>query len=123
MRFLLPFLTANAFDVATGDRKWSVPFGAMNGLPEEVASISLGGPLATAGGLIFIGAAIDPVFRAFATDTGKEVWRSSIPNSARSAPMTFQGPDGKQYVLIAASGHGLPSTKVGDSLIAFALPD
>ena len=120
---LPPFGTLNAFDPVTGAQKWSVPFGSMFGMPESLGSINLGGPLTTASGLTFIGAAFDPLIRAFSTETGKELWRAPLPTSARSTPMTFRAANGKQYVIIAASGHGMEGTKVGDALVAFALPD
>ena len=120
---LPPFGTLNAFDPATGAKKWSVPFGSMFGLPESLGSINLGGPLTTAGGLTFIGASLDPAIRAFSTQSGKELWRGTLPNGARSTPMTFRAANGKQYVIIAASGHGIEGMKVGDALVAFALPD
>ena len=81
------------------------------------------GPLTTAGGLTFIGASLDPAIRAFSTQSGKELWRGALPYGARSTPMTFRAANGKQYVVIAASGHGIEGMKVGDALVAFALPD
>ena len=122
-RRLPPFGTLNAFDPVTGTTKWSVAFGSMFGLPESLGSINLGGPLATAGGLVFIGASLDPSIRAFATQSGKELWRGVLPHSARSTPMTFLASNGKQYIVIAASGHGIGGMKVGDALVAFAFPD
>ena len=83
---LPPFGTLNAFDPATGAKKWSVPFGSMFGLPESLGSINLGGPLTTAGGLTFIGASLDPAIRAFSTQSGKELWRGTLPHGARSLP-------------------------------------
>jgi quinoprotein glucose dehydrogenase len=80
----------------------------------------LGGPIVTAGGLIFMGGTFDAAIRAYDVATGKELWKGDLPLSARSTPMTFRGPDGKQYVVIAAGGHSL--VPPGDSLVAFALP-
>ena len=59
--------------------------------------------------------------RAFDVATGQELWKGDLPTSARSMPMTFRGPDGKQYVVISAGGHGLPVAPLGDSVIAFTL--
>jgi quinoprotein glucose dehydrogenase len=71
-----------------------------------------GGPISTAGGLIFIGAANDRYFRAFDTRTGRELWRTKLDEIALSVPITWQGVDGNQYVAIAA----------GSKLLAFKLP-
>jgi quinoprotein glucose dehydrogenase len=77
----------------------------------------------TAGGLTFIGATIDPYFRAFDTDTGKLLWETELPAGGNATPMTYRiRPDGKQYVVIAAGGHGNLGSKLGDSLVAYALP-
>lgn len=80
--------------------------------------------MVTAGGLVFIAGTLDPHIRAFDVTTGREVWQATLPTSARSSPMTFKGPDGKQYILIAAGGYGLPAPMppLGDSLVAFRLP-
>ena len=79
-----------------------------------------GGPMATAGGLIFTAAAIDPHLHAFDADTGREVWKAELPASAQSTPMTYEW-QGKQYVVICAGGHGKLKSKMGDSVVAFAL--
>ena len=76
----------------------------------------------TAGGLTFIGASIDPYFRAFDTDTGKQLWETELPASGNATPISYQGADGKQYVVIAAGGHGNLGSKLGDSMVAFTLP-
>ena len=68
-----------------------------------------------------MGGTIDLALRAFDVKDGRELWKTKLPTSARSSPMTFQGPDGKQYVIIAAGGHGLPMTPLDDSLLAFRL--
>jgi quinoprotein glucose dehydrogenase len=76
----------------------------------------------TAGGLAFIGGTLDPAIRAFDISTGQELWKGDLPTSARSTPMTFLGPNGKQYVLISAGGHGIDGgPALGDHLVAFAL--
>ena len=84
---------------------------------------NLGGSIATAGGLVFIGATNDRRFRAFDAKTGAELWAATLPASAHSTPMTFMGKDGAQYVVVAASGGtsiggGLP---ISDALVAFKL--
>ncbi len=66
---------------------------------------------------------MDPSLRAFDVETGKLLWRADLPASAQSTPMTYQlGPNGKQFVAIAAGGHGKLGTKMGDHVVAFALP-
>ena len=70
---------------------------------------------------MFIGAARDNYLRAFDIDTGRELWKSELPASAQATPMSYQA-GGKQYVVIAAGGHGKLGTKLGDSLVAFSLP-
>jgi quinoprotein glucose dehydrogenase len=108
-----------AFDLNTGKLRWESPLGAMAvGWP--AGSISFGGPLATAGGLIFTAAALDPHLHAFDSDTGKELWQVELPASAQATPMTYEW-HGKQYIAICAGGHGKMKSKMGDSVIAFAL--
>jgi quinoprotein glucose dehydrogenase len=75
----------------------------------------------TAGDLIFIGGAMDTALRAFDVETGKEIWNADLPASAQATPMTYQI-NGKQFVVICAGGHGKLGTKMGDSVVAFALP-
>jgi quinoprotein glucose dehydrogenase len=106
-----PWSVVVAFDLNTGKLRWEGTLGM----------ISLGGPIATAGGLIFTAAEIEPKFHAFDADTGKQVWTAELPASAQATPMTFQS-GGKQYVVICAGGHGKMKSKMGDSVVAFALP-
>jgi quinoprotein glucose dehydrogenase len=108
-----------AFDLRTGKLRWEAPLGSMGeGAPP--GSISFGGPMATAGGLIFTAAARDPHLHAFDADTGKEVWTVELPASAQSTPMTYQW-QAKQYIVICAGGHGKMKSKMGDSVVAFRL--
>jgi len=122
-----PWGTLKAIDAETGAVKWTVPLGHLPALgpapapPPSYGSIALGGPIVTAGGLVFMAGTLDPALRAFDVTTGKELWKADLPTSARSMPMTFRGPDGKQYVVITAGGHGLPVTPLGDYVIAFTL--
>lgn len=76
--------------------------------------------MATAGGLVFTAAAIDPHLRAFDADTGAEVWTVELPASAQSTPMTYEAV-GKQYIVICAGGHGKMKSKMGDSVVAYRL--
>ena len=124
-----PFGKLVAVSLRTGRRLWDVPLGspdallpsAGQGAGAELGSPNLGGPIATAGGLVFIAATLDRHLRAFDIDTGKELWRAALPAGAKATPMTFRGKDGRQYVVIAAGGDGAVFGK-GDNLLAFALP-
>ncbi len=83
----------------------------------------MGGPIVTAGGLIFIGATADEKFRAFDIDTGDELWTRTVPTSAMATPMTYEI-KGRQFVVVAVGGHNsYYRDKIGDYLLAFALPE
>src|SRR5438309_2476771 len=115
-----------AVDLATGEVKWEVPLGrvpAVAQMPgsERWGSVNFGGPIVTAGGLVFIGAAMDDFLRAFDVETGAELWKGALPAGGQATPMTYQL-DGKQYIVIAAGGHSNLGTKFGDYVVAFALP-
>ena len=75
----------------------------------------------TAGGLVFTAAAMDDHLRAFDSETGKELWAFELPAGGQATPMTYSL-DGKQYLVIAAGGHGKLGTKLGDYVVAFAQP-
>jgi quinoprotein glucose dehydrogenase len=96
-------------------------------LPEEkknTGRINMGGSIATAGGVVFIGATNDKRFRAFDAKTGKELWTTKLDNSAISVPMTYQA-QGKQYVAVTASGGGgitNPDPTRNESLYVYTLP-
>lgn len=119
-----PWGTLAAIDAATGAVKWQTPLGTMPGIPEELArkagSINLGGPIATAGGLVFIGASMDSNLKAFDVETGAELWRGPLPTSVRATPMTYEA-NGRQFVAVAAGGHG-SVTKIDNKIVVFALP-
>ena len=115
-----PWGTTEAIDLFTGEQVWDVPLGTM--IPgQQTGSINLGGPMITAGGLVFTSAAMDLYLRAFDTTTGKELWKYLLPAGGQATPMTYTF-HGKQYVVIAAGGHGKLGTKQGDYVVAFALP-
>jgi quinoprotein glucose dehydrogenase len=81
---------------------------------------NLGGPLATAGGLVFIAATTDKFLRAFDARDGEEIWRARLPFTGNATPMSYRlRPDGRQFVVLAAGGHGW--SEPGDALVAFAL--
>src|SRR4030095_15555245 len=84
-------------------------------------SPNLGGPIATAGGLVFTAAAMDDHIRAFDIESGKELWKHALPAGGQATPMTYRV-DGRQYVVIAAGGHGKLGTTPGDFVLAFARP-
>jgi quinoprotein glucose dehydrogenase len=122
-----PWGTLAAIDLASGRVRWQVPLGTIPGLAQvpgssEWGSPNLGGSIVTAGGLVFIAAAMDQYLRAFDVETGKELWKGALPAGGQATPMTYQGRDGKQYVVIAAGGHGRLGTPLGDYVIAFGLP-
>jgi quinoprotein glucose dehydrogenase len=123
-----PWGTMAAVDANTGKIRWQVPLGTVRELapvplPIGWGTPTLGGPLTTGGGLTFIGATMDSTFRAFDTETGRELWHARMPASAMATPMTYRAhPGGRQYVVIAAGGHGkVKGLKLGDYLVAFAL--
>ncbi len=115
-----------AVNVNTGEIVWQSTLGITEDLPEDKQKTgrpNLGGSLATAGGLVFIGATDDSRFRAFDSRTGKELWAVKIDAGAHSAPITYIGKDGKQYVVITATGGGfIADPSSADTVIAFALP-
>lgn len=121
-----PWARLVAVNGNTGDIAWQVPLGVNETLPEgkrNVGSPGAGGPMVTAGGLLFIGATGDRGFRAFESRTGKELWITRLDYNVTAVPMTYQGKDGKQYVaVVAASGGGRGNAANNESLVVFALP-
>jgi glucose dehydrogenase len=96
------------------------------GLPLAFAwgTPNLDGPIATAGGLVFVAAAMDNYLRAFDVETGRELWKGRLPAGGQATPMTYRAtPGGLQCVVIAAGGHGKMDTTRGDHVVAFALPE
>ena len=119
-----PWGTLNAINLNTGEYLWRVPLGeypelAARGVP-TTGTENYGGPLVTAGGLVFIGASKDEMFRAFDRQTGRELWKVKLPAGGYASPATYEV-DGRQYVVIACGG-GKMGTKSGDTYMAFALP-
>lgn len=120
-----PWGTLNAIDLNTGSITWTVPLGEFpeltkRGIP-PTGTENYGGPVVTAGGLLFIAATKDEKFRAFDKKTGKILWETKLPAGGYATPCTYMV-NGKQFVVIAAGG-GKMGTPSGDAYLAFALPD
>ena len=115
-----PWGTVAAVDLFEGKKVWDVPLGSL--IPGmNTGTITLGGPMVSAGGLVFTSAAMDNYLRAFDAENGKELWKFELPAGGQATPMTYTL-KGKQYLVIAAGGHGKLGTKQGDYVIAFTLP-
>ena len=91
-------------------------------LPLKVGVPGIGGPMITAGGVAFLGAAVDDYLRAYDLATGKQLWQARLPAGGQSTPMTYTVADGRQFVVIVAGGHGSVGTKPGDYVMAYTLP-
>ncbi|MEP6858063.1 MAG: pyrroloquinoline quinone-dependent dehydrogenase [Gemmatimonadales bacterium] len=124
-----PFGSLTAVSLRTRQILWSVPLGTSEGLesigihvPSDIpGAMNLGGPITTASGLVFIGAAMDRYIRAFDITNGRELWKFALPAGGKATPMTYLGADGRQYLVIAAGGDG-KAWGWSDEIIAFAMP-
>jgi quinoprotein glucose dehydrogenase len=121
-----PWGTLVAIDLNSGAKKWEVPLGYMMDTVKypgaaKWGSLNFGGAIATAGNLVFVAATRDGHLRAFDSRTGAGLWTYALPAGAQATPMTY-AVNGKQYIVIAAGGHGKFGTKMGDYVVAFALP-
>lgn len=119
-----------AIDLGTQQPVWRKPLGTPRdqgpfGIPSmiklTIGTPNNGGSAVTRGGVTFIGAALDQYLRAFNTETGELLWEGRLPAGPQAGPATYMH-EGRQYVVIAAGGHGPMKTKIGDSVVAFALP-
>ena len=121
-----PWGQLHAIDTATGAVRWAATLGVSDQLPagkQDTGRPNVGGPIVTAGGLIFIGATDDNRFRAFDARSGRLVWTHTLDASAHATPIAYRGADGRQYVAVTATGGSfLDSPVTADTLVAFALP-
>jgi len=108
---------------------WQSPLGSTAGMTpwfvpaRDFGVPNMGGPIVTAGDLVFVAAAMDNYLRAFDIETGRELWRYRLPAGGQATPMTYRaGGEQRQYLVISAGGHGPLGTARGDYLVAFALP-
>lgn len=125
-----PWATLTAVDVAKKKIVWEVPLGSIENMmpvkpPASLFDANLGtpgagGPLVTAGGLVFIGYTLDNAIRAFDVATGKVLWQAPLPAAGTAVPVTYEE-GGKQYVVIAAGGHSMYGSTTGDSVVAYRL--
>ncbi|GAB3684867.1 membrane-bound PQQ-dependent dehydrogenase, glucose/quinate/shikimate family [Salinisphaera aquimarina] len=126
-----PYGHIRAVDVKSGKTLWdrplgtaraNGPFGIRSGLPVNIGTPNNGGSAVTAGGLIFIAAATDDLIRAIDIETGETVWQAALPAGGQANPLVYEA-DGKEYLMIVATGHHFMQTPTGDYVIAYALPD
>jgi quinoprotein glucose dehydrogenase len=124
-----PWGTLISVDLRENRIVWQVPLGSTENLAPRFVPVrdfgtpNLGGPIVTAGDLVFVGGAMDRYLRAVDLETGRELWKAPLPAGGQATPMTYRaGKDDRQYVVIAAGGHGPLGVPRGDSVVAFALP-
>jgi quinoprotein glucose dehydrogenase len=116
----MPWGTVSALNLNTGKTAWQTPLGT--DLPgAHTGTFNVGGPIVTAGGLVFTTASQEPLLRAFDSTTGQELWTEPIPVPSQATPMTYTL-KGKQYLVIADGGHTDFGTTISDAIIAFSLP-
>ena len=124
-----PWGTLVSVDLRHNRIAWQVPLGSTDGLTpwfvpaRDFGMPNMGGPIATAGDLVFVAAAMDSYLRAFDIETGRELWKYRLPAGGQATPMTYRaGSSHRQYLVISAGGHGPLGTPRGDYVLAFALP-
>ena len=125
-----PWGTLMAVSLETGKKVWEIPFGTTRDMVPffpiglDFGLPSMGGPIVTASGLVFIGASMDRYLRAYDVETGALLWKHRLPAGGQATPMTYRvKPGGRQFVVIAAGGHGTLGTRAGDAVVAYALPE
>lgn len=123
-----PWGQLTAIDMTTGKHKWQIPLGSTRDLAPfplwlDIGVPNTGGSLMTASGITFIGASTDSYFHAFDSQTGELLWKDRLPAGGNATPMSYRLPKGKQYVVIAAGGHAHLGSRLGDAIVAYALPD
>ncbi len=123
-----PWAALTAIDMKSKKVVWEVPLGSIENMaptpmPESLSKLGTpgaGGPLVTAGGIVFIGYTLDDKLRAFDLHTGKELWSTALPAAGTAVPVTYEV-NGEQYVVIAAGGHSMYQSTMGDSVVAYKL--
>ena len=126
-----PWGTLLALSLQTGEKVWEIPFGTTKDMVPGFSWLpgfkfglpSAGGPIVTHSGIAFIGASMDNYIRAYDTQSGEELWKYRLPAGGQATPMTYRLQNGKQMVVIAAGGHASMRTTLGDSVMAFSLPE
>jgi quinoprotein glucose dehydrogenase len=117
-----------AIDANTGDIAWKTTLGVTDDLPDgkkNTGRLNMGGPITTAGGLLFIAATNDKRFRAFDSKTGQQLWETKLDMNAHAVPITYLAKNGKQYVAIVAGGNSTlddPEPPGSDAIMVYALP-
>lgn len=120
-----PWAALTAVNLATQKIAWEVPLGSVDKMspfpmPWDLGMPGAGGPLVTAGGLVFIGYSLDDTLKAFDLHTGKLLWEGNLPAAGTAVPVTYEV-EGQQYVVIPAGGHSMYNSTMGDSVMAFRL--
>jgi quinoprotein glucose dehydrogenase len=122
-----PWGALTAIDLTIGRKAWEVPLGTTStlaplGIALQWGTPSLGGAISTAGGLLFVGGAMDNRLRAFDSRSGQALWSAELPAGGQATSMTY-AVGGRQFVVIAAGGHSVLDTTRGDYVVAYALPE
>ena len=121
-----PYGSLSAYDLKTGELLWKKPLGQVQKwgfyMPESWGSITIGGPVITASGLIFIGASMDSRVRAIDLKTGQVLWKALVSAPAVALPAVYEY-KGKQYVVFAVGGNSILTPRVSDEIVAFSLPN